>query len=402
MNYRVFFLAIVFIITTVIVFSPSHSRATQSATIWAWCMSDTSASTVYFAGPFDSGITAKTPTFNALSLGRQFAEYIKGRFDTNGDPSGVSAASCGHGVNSVDQTAASQRMRQVMAQMHQQNKQIVEVTDWNYMRDEVAIRASFNAPKGQADYVNVEGGLPPDHMYCVTDTFNNTVYYAEPIALTNPSINPSADYFRFLQQKYSFKGNFKCSAINEQQAKLYLNARLAGARAGGKQMVNSGWPPANFGATAQVSNDRYQDNDQPSQKPVTKQPASSAQVQAIAGRLANEAMGNCLHDTVMLRGYACDCLQVRIHDYLAHRPAETLSNPPTAASLLAGTAYQPDKCITDPIASRLAHDLGVSAGLKSPAARDCAATKFVAALHANPVPAQAKAELDAAFKACRQ
>jgi hypothetical protein len=365
-------------------------------------MSDTSAPTVYFAGPFDSGMTAKAPTFNGLSLGRQFAEYIKGRFDTSGDPSGVTAASCSHGAGSVDQAAASQRMREVMAQMRQQNKEIVEVSDWNYVRDEVAIKAAANAPRAQGDYVNVEGGLPPDHMYCVTETFNNKVYYADLINLTNPSINPSSNYFRFLQQKYSFKGNFKCSAINQQQATLYLNARLAGARAGGKQVVSTGWPPANFNTTAETQNDRYQDNDQPSQTPAAKKPTPAAQVQAIAGKLANEARINCLHDTVMLRGYACDCLQLRIHDYLAQHPSETLSGPPTAASLLAGTAYEPAKCITDPIASRLAHDLGVSMGLKSSAAQDCAAAKFVAALHANPVPNKAKAEFDAAFKACKQ
>src|ERR1043165_1537982 len=144
---RIFFISLAFITATVIFFAPTDSKATQSATIWAWCMSDTSAPTVYFGGPFDSGITAKTPTFNALSLGRQFAEYIKGRFDTKGDPSSVTTASCGHGVNSVDQAAASQRMREVMAQLRQQNKQVLEVSDWNYIRDEVAIRASFNAPR---------------------------------------------------------------------------------------------------------------------------------------------------------------------------------------------------------------------------------------------------------------
>ena len=396
MNTRIFFLSLLFVFATIILFAPTHSKATQSATIWIWCMSDSPGATVYFAGPFDSGWSARAPTFNGLSFGRQFAEYLKGRFNTQGD------ASCGHGVNSVDQNAALQRMQQVMTQTRQQNKQVVELSDWKYLRDEVAIKASLDAPRGQGDYVNVEGGLPPDHMYCVSDTFNNTVYYAEPIALTNPANNPSSDYFKFLQQKYSFKGNFRCYGINEQQAKLYLNSRLAGARAGGKQVVNSGWPPANFSTTAQVPNDRYQDNDQPAQKPVTKQPTSSAQVQAIAGRIANEAMATCSHDTVMLRGYACDCLQLRIHDYLAQHPAETLSNTPTAPSLLAGTAYQPEKCITDPIASRLAHDLGVSVGLKSPAAQDCAAAKFVTALHANPVPSKAKAELDAAFKACKQ
>ena len=396
MNTRILFLSLFLIIAVSILFAPTHTTTMQSATIWAWCMSDPSSTTMYFGGPFDSGMTAKAPTFNALSLGRQFSEYLKGRFDTRGD------ASCSKGVDSVGQAAAAQRMRDVMAQMRQQNKQIVELTDWNYVRDEVANKAALDAPKGQGDYVNVEGGLPPDHMYCVTDSFNNTVYYAEPIALTNPSNNPSSDYFRFLQQKYSFKGNFRCLSINEAQAKLYLNARLAGARAGGKQIVNSGWPPPNFSATAEKQNDRYQDSDQPAQRPVIKQPTSSAQVQAIAGKIGNEARVNCLHDPVMLRGYACDCLQLRIHDYLAQHPAETLSNTPTAAGLLAGTAYQPDKCITDPIASRLAHDLGFSVGLKSPAAQDCAAAKFVAALHANTVPSKAKAELDAAFKACKQ
>ena len=113
-------------------------------------------------------------------------------------------------------------------------------------------------------------------------------------------------------------------------------------------------------------------------------------------------MTNCHHDPVMLRGYACDCLQVRIHDCLAHNPTETLSNTPTVASLLAATVYQPDKCLTDPIAKTLAHNAASSAGLKSPAAQDCAAEKFVASLRANPIPSKAQAQLDAAIKACRQ
>ncbi|HTL78636.1 MAG TPA: hypothetical protein VL136_04445, partial [Candidatus Babeliales bacterium] len=79
MNTRIFFLLLLFIIATVFVFAPTHSEATQSTTIWAWCMSDSSAPTVYFAGPFDSGMSAKAGTFNGLSLGRQFAEYLKGR-----------------------------------------------------------------------------------------------------------------------------------------------------------------------------------------------------------------------------------------------------------------------------------------------------------------------------------
>ena len=400
MKTRIIFLSLVFIIAAVIFFAPAHSKATQSATIWVWCMSDTSAPTVYFGGPFDSGITAKTPTFNALSLGRQFAEYIKGRFDTKGDPSGISAASCGKGVNSIDQAAASQRMREVMAQLRQQNKQVLELSDWNYIRDEVAIKASFNAPRGDSNYVNVEGGLPPDHMYCVTDTFNNTVYFADLIKLTNASTNPSSDYFRFLQQKYSFKGNFNCSAINEQQAKLYLSARLAGARAGGKQVVSSGWPPADFSATAEVPNDRYKDNDQAAQRPNANQATRPTQAQAI-NAISMQASSSCSHDPAMGRVYSCNCLQLRIHDYLAQHPSEMLSGTPTAAGLLNRKDYQPETCITDSIAKTLARETANSAGLKSPAALNCAAEKFAASLHANPIPSKAQAELDAAIKACR-
>ena len=400
MNTRLIFLSLAFITVIVISFAPTHSKATQSATIWAWCMSDTSAPTVYFAGPFDSGMTARTGTFNALSLGRQFAEYLKGRFDIKGDPSGVTAASCGHGVNTLDRAAASQRMREVMAQMRQQNKQVVEVTDWDYIRDEVAITASFNTrPREQGAYVNVEGGLPPDHIYCVTGSFNNTVYYAEPIRVTNPSDNPSVSYFRFLQQKYLFKGgDFTCPMINEPQAKMYLTARLAGARAGGKQVVNTGWPPANFATAAQAPNDRYQDNDQPAQRPnANPRPSQSQAISAIT----MQALASCAHDPAMGRAYICTCLQTSMHDYLVKHPAELSSGTLTAASLLGSAAYQPETCLNDNIAKTVAREQASSAGLKSPAALNCAAEKFVAALHANPTPSKAQAELDGAIKMCR-
>ena len=394
MNKHLFLISLVLAIVVAITFMPAHSSATQSATIWSWCMSDTSASTVYFAGPFDSGMSAKSRTFNGLSLGRQFSEYLKGRYDLKGD------ASCGHGVNGLDQAAAAQQMRNMMAQLRQQNKQLVELSDWNYLRDEVAIKASFETER--KDYVNVEGGLAPNHIYCVTESFNNKVYYTEPILWTNPSDNPSVRYFRFLQQKYSFKGNFSCPGINEAQAKLYLNARLAGARAGGKQIVNTGWPPANFDTTSQVPNDRYKDNDQPPQRPGANQPTPSAQVRDIAAKEVTPALTYCHSNNAMQRGYDCACLQMKVYDYRIKHPADTLRGTPTLASLFSGTVLEPEKCITDGIAKRLAHDSGPSAGLRLPAAQDCAAEKFVASLHANPVPAQAQAELDAAFKACRR
>jgi len=231
---RLFLISLLVVIFTAIVFLPIHSRATQSETIWVWCMSDTSAPTVYFTGPFDSGLSARSTTFDTLSLGRQFAEYLKGKFNTKGD------ATCGHGATSVDQAGALQTMRQLMAQPRSQNKQVVELSDFKYVRDETAIKATFTPSREGNTYNNVAAGLRNDHIYCVTGPFNNTVYYADVIPLANPASNPTADYFRFLQQKYSFKGDLACPILNEPQAKLYLNARLTGARAGGMQVVNAG------------------------------------------------------------------------------------------------------------------------------------------------------------------
>src|SRR5262244_94414 len=111
MYMRLFLISLLFVIFTAIIFLPTRSTATtQSQTVWVWCASDASSPIVYFTGPFDSGLSARSTTFNTQSLGRQFAEYLKGRFNTKGD------ATCGKGANSVDQAGALQTMRQLMAQ----------------------------------------------------------------------------------------------------------------------------------------------------------------------------------------------------------------------------------------------------------------------------------------------
>src|SRR5690242_5739521 len=305
MRTRLFFILLLVLVFTAIVVLPNHSTATQSETVWVWCESDTSAPTVYFTGPFDSGLSVRSTTFDTTSLGRQFAEYLKGWFNTKGD------ATCGQGANTVDQSAALQTMRQLMTQARSQNKQVVELSDFKYVRDETAIKATFSPSREGNTYNAVAAGLRNDHIYCVTGPFNSTVYYAEVVPLANPSSNPTPDYFKFLQQKYSFKGDLACPILNEPQAKLYLNARLAGARSGAMKIVNTGWPSAAPAAAAQTPNDRYKDNDQPAQRPGASQPAPSAQVRDIASKEVSSALTFCQHDRAMSQGYDCACLQVK-------------------------------------------------------------------------------------------
>jgi len=395
MDARLFLISLLVVTLTAIVFLPAHSTATQSETVWVWCESDTTSPTVYFTGPFDSGLSARSTTFDTRSVARQFAEYLKGRYKMKGD------AMCGKGANTVDQAAALQTMRQLMTRARSQNKQVVEVSDFKYVRDETAIKTTSTPSREGSTYNAVAGGLRNDHIYCVTGPFNNTVYYAEVIPLANPSSNPTPDYFRFLQQKYSFRGDLACPILNEPQAKLYLNARLAGARAGGMQIVNTGWPTAASAATAQVPNDRYQDNDQPGQRQTANQAAPSAQVRDMASKEVTPALTFCQIDRAMSQGYDCACLQVKIYDYRVAHPAETLKGMPTLASFFDGKQFECDKCINANKAKYYARDQAKIAGLRTPAAQDCAAEKFVSLLRASPIPSRAKEAVDSAIKACR-
>ncbi|HEY6244242.1 MAG TPA: hypothetical protein VIX17_09860 [Pyrinomonadaceae bacterium] len=395
MNTRIFFLSLVFIIATVILFAPTPSTATQSGTYWTWCWSDISLPVVYYSRLFDSGINAKVQGNFAMPLGKQFGEYVNGRFDVRGN------ASCNYNFRKETVELSHETF---LAQLRKQNKQLVEVPDWNYVRDETMINASFSTTRTDNPWVDAEGGLPSDHIYCVAGPFNNTIYYAEPIALTNPSNNPTPGYAKFLQQKYSVKGNLNliCPILNEPHEKLYLNARLAGARAAGKQVVNTGWPPENFATTAEVPNDRYKDNDQASQRPAANQTAPSTEVREIAAKEVTPALAFCQSKRPMARGYNCACLQAKIYDYRIAHPADTLRGIPTLASFFDAKEFQCDKCINDSMAKMLAHDAAGTAGLRLPAAQDCVAQKFVASLHENPIPSQAQAELDGAIRACRQ
>src|ERR1043165_5639826 len=338
MNTRVFLFSLLVVILTAIVFLPAHSTATQSETVWVWCESETSAPTVYFTGPFDSGLSARSTTFATTSVARQFAEYLKGRYPTRTD------ATCGRGATSTDQAGALRTMRELMAQSRAQNKQVVEVSDFKYVRDETAIKATFSPSREGNTYNQAAAELQNDHIYCVTGAFNNTVYYADVVTHSNPSSNPAPDYFKYLQQKYSFRGDLACPILNEPQAKLFLNARLTGARAGGREIVNTGWPTATS-TTAQAPNDRYQDNAQPGQRSTATQAAPSPQVRDLASQEVTPALPFCQSDRAMSQAFACGCLQTKIYDYRVGHPAETLKGTPALASFFDGKLFACDKCI---------------------------------------------------------
>lgn len=374
----------------VLVLSMFGFASAQSNTVWSWCLSDSLQGPVYVSKPFDSGMK-KLPSFNGTSLGRQFAEYLRGRFDIK------TTASCST-AGSTDQASVAQRAQTYVADLRRQNKQVVELADWKYIRDQVAIDASFD-PKIDPTYVNVEGTLPQDRFYCVSDTFQNTVYYGEPFLDKTPSVNPSVDYFQMLQQKYGYKGQMSCLLASEPKTALYLKARLDGARAAGKNVVSTGWPTPGKTTAAQT---RSQDDDkEPVSKPTANQPPPSAQVRDIAGKEVTPALGFCRATRALLVSYDCVCIQTQIYSYRVAHPDDTLRSVPPLATFFDGKFINSAKCMTDAPAKTEARNRAVSAGLKLPAQQDCVADKFIALLHANPVPSLAQTQLDSAIKACR-
>jgi len=150
-----------------------------------------------------------------------------------------------------------------------------------------------------------------------------------------------------------------------------------------------------------VPNDRYQDNDQPAQRPTGSQQAPSARARDIAAKEVSSALTFCQNDRAMSQGYDCGCLQVKIYDYRVAHPAETLKGTPTLASFFDGKQFECDKCINGNKAKYFARDQAKIAGLRTPAAQDCVAEKFVSLLRANPIPLRAKEALDSAIRACR-
>jgi hypothetical protein len=398
MNTRLFWLSLLLVLAAILAWNPTHTDATQAGTIWSYCISDGSGPTVYVSRSFDSGMSAAARTFNGSSIAQQFNEYLKGRFDLRSSQSSCS----GSHYNGYGPSDAESARQDFIAKLRKQNTQVVELPDWTYVRDEVAIKASFALHGVQGDYVNPEGGLPLDHFYCISESFQNTVFYNEPIvAQSNINVSEtSIPWFGYLQQKYSFKGDFRCSIYTGPQSRLYLNARLAGARAAGKKLVNTGWDfrTAKPATQAQAPQD---DDREPPPRPAGQRPAPSVQVRDLAAKEVTPALTLCRSNRAILQAYDCVCLQVKIYEYRIAHPADTLNGTPTLASFFDGKGFECAKCLSDSMAKVEAREKAKSAGLRQPAAQDCVAEKFVTMLHARPIPSQAPAELNAAIKACQ-
>jgi hypothetical protein len=160
---------------------------------------------------------------------------LKGRFDY--------ASNSNYPVG-CPTTQGDQGKQQFETQLRQQNKQIVEVP-WKDAPDAAAPSASSaQLGHGLTGHSRQPAAPPADHAFCISKTYNDTIYVTGPIE-TKPPVNLSQwnmGFTQYLKQKYSYQERVvNCNLAALSNAQRLLNAHEEGARAANKKVVETGW-----------------------------------------------------------------------------------------------------------------------------------------------------------------
>lgn len=315
-------------------FVPGSSTA-QVLKTPSYCASESSGPIVYFSAIFDTKLNQPVK-FSSSVIAREFSEYLKGRYEfntTSNFPAGCPL------FRDTGQAEASKRDYQ--ARMRQANKQIVEV-DWKYVVDEDLVAASYSN-QGEDVAAVVQRKRKPDHTYCLSDSAQGTLYTTGPVE-TGTATNMSLWYRgfdQFLKQKYSFKEQINCNLGSRQDDERIIAARIAGARAAGKKVVNTEWKydPA-AAATTNARPAQRDDDPEPVQRPAPPNP--SRQASDTAAKEMPASLAYCQKDQAMSTVFNCNSFARVVYNY---RMAHLNEAPEAVASLVASNKLNCAECI---------------------------------------------------------
>jgi hypothetical protein len=316
------------------VFVPSGVSA-QGLKTPSYCASEPSGPIVYFSAIFDLKFNQPV-RFSSNVVEREFSEYLKGRYEYN--TSSNFPAGCPF-FRSVSQAEASKRDSQ--ARLRQANKQIVEV-DWKYVVDEDLVAASYSH-QGEDIAAVVQMKRKPNHTYCLSDSAQGTLYTAGPVdSGTGPNMSLwSRGFDQFLKQKYAFKERSFCNMGSLQEVERLVAARVAGARAAGKKVVNTGWK---YDAAATVATNtrpaQRNDDPEPVQRPAPPNP--SRQASDTAAKEMPASLAYCQKDPALSAVFNCNSFARVVYNY---RIAHQNENPEAVSSLVASNKLNCAECI---------------------------------------------------------
>jgi len=333
-------------------------------------MADGGPSVVYFSAIYDTKLQHPA-RMSTNVIAREFVEYLKGRYDFS--PTGSFPSSC---PRFGDVGAAETSKRDFEARARQENKQVVE-TDWKYVVDEDYVAASYSNPE---DVVGaVQRNRRPTHTYCVSESAQGTLYTTGPVD-TGTAVNLSLwnrGFDQLLRQKFSYKGQIYCNVGSSVDTGRMLAARVAGARAAARKIVDTGWK---YDSSAVATNSPSQpDNDpEPVKRPAAPNP--SRQASDLALKEMPESVAFCKKDPSMSLIFICDSFGRAVYNY---RMAHLSEAPEPLATLVAANKVQCVECV-DPTRVSLWVENHAATDKLSPKATNCASQQVIINLQKTP------------------
>ena len=340
----------------------------QDAVLKSYCASDTGQPVVYFSEVFDTRLH-KYGFHDDRPIANEFNEYLKGRFDFKGNenyPVGCPL------FDSVSQGEASKR--DLQNQMRQANKQLVEV-NWGYTPNEAEIALSA-APRTEHEAT----GPPrprPTHTWCFSESFHGTFYSTGPVATDANYAEWYRGFSQFLKNKYSFPGRIDCKVTTLDDAHRLMNARIEGARAAGRKVVDTGWRYDPTAAAVPKAAPKDDDPEPAPQRPAA--PPPSQQAREAATREIPDSSAYCQKDPALSAFFNCQYFSRSVYSYRIAHPGDTQS----IASLVAGEKLNLSECIDNMRVMFWVRDRAASQKL-SPQVTNCAVQNVITTLYKKP------------------
>lgn len=300
-----------------------------------FCVSEQNGPIVYFSAIYDTKLN-RPVRFSTNVIAREFYEYLKGRYDYNTTANFPADCPIFNNIGQAETTKHN-----LEAQTRQANKQIVQV-DWKYLVDEDLVAASYSH-MGEDIAAVVSLKRKSNNTYCLSDSDQGILYTAGPVDTgTGPNMSLwSRGFDQLLKEKYSFKERSICNMGTLSDVQRTVNARIAGARAAGKKVVETGWKydPAAV-ATTNPRPAQRDDDPQLVQRPAPPNP--SRQASDVAAMEMPDSVAFCKKDPSLSAVFNCDRFGRVVFNY---RMAHLNEKPEPVASLVAANKLNCAECI---------------------------------------------------------
>ena len=361
--------------------------AAQDQTGRAFCATNPGDSVVYITPVFDNGLKAESPYRSPL-MAYEFREYIMGRFGL--PPAMDYRISCG---SYPTEDAATLGRGAVEAQVAQ-NKNTVKEVDWPYHPDSAEVAFASTAVREQGGRTPAMPRDKNDKAYCASDQFAGAPLYTSAVWDVGGQVNLAEwqiAFSKYLQGKYGYNVRWYVYCTNNGRgnpARL-VAARIAGAKAAGRKVIETGWK---YGQPAAVA---AKPDDDPEPKPAPAPPPPKADNRQLAAADGAAALTQCQNDRLVSGAFDCYMVQRAVYNYRMEKGAV----PATVAELLSGDRLDCSGCINTMNTEMWAANRAMSNGFTLPKSK-CVGEKFLASIKAKPYVNRAAELFDAALKAC--